>query len=229
MTLATTAHPDATVVWVRCPDTEGVPAWWSPAAGVPGARRRPRPGVVGARRFGRRYRPVRRLRPGTNTLERAAQTALAHLVVDDLQWADPMSLGLFTYLMSVLRGGRIIVVATARDGEGGPEVQRFRAGANRSGPRWSRCHACRVTRSPTWCWSSQEEMAPADVDLLTRRTGGNPLFVTEFARLTHHAGRRADPGGDPLDSGPTSELPGPGGAGGSVTPRRSVRISTYHC
>ncbi|HMS76255.1 BTAD domain-containing putative transcriptional regulator [Gordonia sp. (in: high G+C Gram-positive bacteria)] len=188
VTLATTAHPDATVVWVRCPDTEGVPAWWPlrqacRALGADPAQVLSVP--AGSDADTARFAVYDRVQ---TMLERAAQTAPLIFVVDDLQWADPMSLGLFTYLMSVLRGGRIIVVATARDGEGGPEVQRFRAGANRSGatvvsvPRLSRDEVADLVLVV-----SQEEMAPADVDLLTRRTGGNPLFVTEFARLTHHA------------------------------------------
>mgnify|MGYP002137618905 CR=1 FL=1 len=85
-------------------------------------------------------------------LEHAATATPLVFVVDDLQWADPMSLGLLTYLMSVLRGRRIIVIATARDGEGGPEVHRFRAAANRSGatvigvPRLSRDEVAELMR-----------------------------------------------------------------------------------
>ena len=183
--LAVAAHgPDTTVVWVRCPDTEGIPAWWPlrqacRALGADPAQVLSVP--TGSDADTARFAVYDRVH---TMLEHAATATPLVFVVDDLQWADPMSLGLLTYLMSVLRGRRIVVIATARDGEGGPEVHRFRAAANRSGatvigvPRLSSDEVAELVRAV-----SREEMAPTDVDLLARRTDGNPLFVTEFARL----------------------------------------------
>ncbi|GAB07591.1 AAA family ATPase [Gordonia amarae] len=191
--LAVAAHgPDTRVVWVRCPDTEGIPAWWPlrqacRALGADPAQVLSVP--TGSDADTARFAVYDRVH---TMLEHAATATPLVFVVDDLQWADPMSLGLLTYLMSVLRGRRIIVIATARDGEGGPEVHRFRAAANRSGatvigvPRLSRDEVAELV-----CAVSREEMAPAAVDLLARRTDGNPLFVTEFARLAHDT-RRAE-------------------------------------
>src|SRR6185312_1929995 len=44
------------------------------------------------------------------------------LVLDDLQWADSASLRLLLDIASMQRGGRILIVATVRTGEGGPDL-----------------------------------------------------------------------------------------------------------
>ncbi|MBD0024159.1 MULTISPECIES: BTAD domain-containing putative transcriptional regulator [Gordonia] len=189
--IATDLHgQDTTVVWVRCPDTEGIPAWWPlrqacRALGADPARVLSVP--AGSDADTARFTVYDRVH---TMLEQAAADSPLVLVIDDLQWADPMSLGLLSYLMSVLRGSAITALATARDGEGGPDVDRFRATANRTGatviavPHMARDEVAELVRAV-----SDERISSADLDLLTERTGGNPLFVTEFARLTQD-GRR---------------------------------------
>lgn len=173
-----------TVVWVRCPDTEGTPAWWplrqlcrELGADPDDVLAVPDGASADTARFDV-YERVQRL-----IEERAADRPLT-LIVDDVQWADVMTLGLLSYLVTVLREVAVCVVATIRDGEGGGEVDRFRGAVARSGgvsvavPRLDRAGVARLVREV-----ADTELDPVALDALVRRTDGNPLFVSEFARL----------------------------------------------
>src|ERR1700761_1381058 len=45
------------------------------------------------------------------------------IVLDDVHWADSASLRLLLDLIALRRGGRILVIAALRSGEGGPVVE----------------------------------------------------------------------------------------------------------
>ncbi|WOC13458.1 hypothetical protein MP11Mi_25590 [Gordonia sp. MP11Mi] len=173
-----------TTVWVRCPDTEGIPAWWplrqlcrelacdpdemlSIPAGVDADTAR---FVV--------YERVQKL------LEVTAADEPVTLVVDDVQWADAMTSGLLGYLSSVMRHTRLTVILTVREEETGPATRRLRDALIRAGgdvvqvPRLTRDEVADLVRMVT-----DERLSAVDAAEITVRTGGNPLFVTEYARL----------------------------------------------
>jgi tetratricopeptide (TPR) repeat protein len=104
------------------------------------------------------------------------------LVIDDLQWADPASIRLLAHLVTMLRYVPVVLLATLRSGE---PIEDARSDAMTVLHR----HA-----SLTLPLRGLPSDALVDIlrhrgvnnphyvalDLLARRTGGNPLFVTEI-------------------------------------------------
>ncbi len=172
------------VVWVRCHDAEGTPAWWplrqlcrALGADPDDVLAVPEGASADTARF-EVYERVQRL------LETEAGRGPCTVIVDDVQWADPMTLGLLTYLVAVLRDTPLCVIATIRDAEGGPEVERFAGAVVRTGgtaiavPQLDRAGIVLLGTAV-----AGTALDPGSLDALVRRTGGNPLFVSEFARL----------------------------------------------
>lgn len=173
-------------VWARCPEDEGVPAWWPVrqlvrgVGGDPDVLLRPPEDADSDEARFLLYDRVRRL------LEDAAAEGPLLAVVDDVQWSDPTSLRCLAYLAGALHDAAVGFVLTVRDGEVAAEVLRpllaavARTSANRQ-----------VAVGPLVVEEVAELAADVagaplgvdDVELLTRRTGGNPLFVAEYARL----------------------------------------------
>ena len=122
----------------RCPEAEGVPALWpwqqvlTPlvSAYPPGAEIAERfagllghdaPAHIGTSdgaeaRFRQHDAVARHL-----AIASAKEPLL--IVLDDVHWADSASLRLLLDLIALRRGGRILVIATLRSGEGGPVVE----------------------------------------------------------------------------------------------------------
>lgn len=179
------------VVWVRCPEADGIPAWWPMrqlcrALDVDPDTVLAVPAGVDADTA--RFSVYEHLQ---TVLEQAAQPTPLTVVVDDIQWADAMSAGLLHYLTTALHEPSIAIVTTVREGEGGAEVERFRTAVTRVDglhidvPQLTRDEVTQLVSAV-----ADEPPAPDDIDTLTRRTGGNPLFVSEFARLPPMERRR---------------------------------------
>lgn len=113
------------------------------------------------------------------------------VLLEDLHWADHTSLRLLAYAAEDLRGRPVLFVATVRtvDPRRHPVLAQALAGL-------ARLEARRVPVPPL----SSEAVAalledvladpdPALVEVLTRRTDGNPFFVLEMARLLTASGR----------------------------------------
>lgn len=172
-----------TVVWIRCPDAEGTPAWWPLRQLCRGLDADPDHVLAvpegtspDTARFVV-YERVQRL-----LADCAARRRLT-LVVDDAQWADPMTLGLLSYLVALEHDAPLCVIGTIRDGEGDSEVDRFRDAVSRADgvmvvPRLDTPDVLRLVREV-----ADEDVDPESVDALVDRTDGNPLFISEFARL----------------------------------------------
>lgn len=184
-------------LWVRCPEADGVPAWWPlrqlcrAVDADPDATLSVPPGVdADTARFAV-YERIERL---------LVESAPLTVIVDDVQWADPMTVGLLSYLTTALRdrvvddsraasgdGARApvaTVILTVRDGEGGPEIDRLQAAISRvDGTQISLGYLDQQAVAQLMRSVTEEEIDASDVESLTRRTGGNPLFVCEFARL----------------------------------------------
>ncbi|WP_228461663.1 BTAD domain-containing putative transcriptional regulator [Gordonia spumicola] len=181
-----------TTVWVRCPDAEGIPAWWPlrhlcRELGADPDEVLSIPSGVDADTA--RFVVYERVQ---GLLQAAAPVTL---VVDDVQWADPMTSGLLGYLASVLTRPRVSVVLTVREEEIGPATSRLRDALIRAGgdvltvPRLTRDEVSDLVR-----FVAGERLSTGDALEITARTGGNPLFVTEYARLpaSRRAGRMPD-------------------------------------
>ena len=169
--------------WSRCAEGEGVPGFWPwtqvlrATEGLPGGEDHLAPPAVGmtheaADRFRVFDRVVRHL------VETAAQSGLL-VVLDDLHWADPDSLGLLEFAARQLAVSRLLLAGAYRDDDAADRLRRVAATAA-------------ITRL--------EGLGTADVgELMAQitggpvpgetaaamhaRTGGNPLFVRELTRL----------------------------------------------
>jgi len=171
------------VAWGRCAEGEGVPAFWPwtqvlrATGGLPGGEDHLAPPAAGmireaADRFRVFDRVVRHL------AEAAAESGLL-VVLDDLHWADPDSLGLLEFAARQLATSRLLVVGGYRDDDAAGRLRRVASaaavnrleGLDTAGVRELMAH---ITGGPV------PEEAAAAIHL---RTGGNPLFVRELTRL----------------------------------------------
>ena len=175
----------ARTVWVNCPDERGTPPWWpmrqlvrSLDADADELLQVPADADPDSARF-RVYERI-------HTLLRA-QGPLT-VVIDDAQWADPTSASCLAYIAGALRDHPVAVIVTVRDGEHNPELQRLlgtvaRGEGNRHievpalSPDDVAVLANMLTDDPA------DGVSAAEAAILADRTGGNPFFVSEYARL----------------------------------------------
>ncbi|MEW6271156.1 MAG: AAA family ATPase [Thermodesulfobacteriota bacterium] len=120
-------------------------------------------------------------------LRRIAQEQPLLLVLDDLHWADPASLGLLTFLVQEVSDARIVVLCTSREEDVRRSEPLSRAVAELARHDW-------VLRVPLGGLTQPEvgryvaavasyEPSDALVERVHQVTEGNPLFVTEVVRL----------------------------------------------
>lgn len=131
-------------------------------------------------------------------LAEAASTPLL-VVVDDVHWADAASLRLLAFLAVELADASVAVVLTARPGVASPLLARVRAD---------------LARTPGYLAVTVPPLAPPDTRELVRdvlgdapveesdvarvhaRSGGNPFFAAELARLLASGAGPAGAGAD---------------------------------
>lgn len=180
-------------VWVTCPDEGATPPWW-PMRQLVHALGADADAVLevsadadpDTARF-RIYERIQRLIEGAD--------GLRTVVVDDVQWADSASTSALAYMAGALRDGSasrrlarpgpLAVVLTVRDGEHTPELGRL-LGAIARGAR-NRHIEVPALSSPAVAelayTVADDAITPAEAATLAVRTGGNPFFVCEYARL----------------------------------------------
>jgi tetratricopeptide (TPR) repeat protein len=178
----------ARVAWGTCWDGDGVPAFWPWSQLL---RALVRDGAIGAGADlapltgepapgeGERFRTFVAV---SEALEHAGTSPLL-LVLDDLQWADAASLRLLDFVSRHCRQARLLIIATFRDVDPAP------------GEPLRALLADLSSRAASYALSglSEAETAALLADLGTvdesvaaavhARTGGNPFFVQETARL----------------------------------------------
>jgi DNA-binding CsgD family transcriptional regulator/tetratricopeptide (TPR) repeat protein len=198
------------VAWGSCADDEGAPPLWPwrqilagcAARAAPGGSPRDPPsrilpGVAGQNRAGAAAPPpdgserFRLFESLTADVTAAAAAAGLVVVLDDLQWADPMSAMLLAHLGRDLPASRVLLVAAYRDQE-----------LSRNAPAQAAVAA--LVREPGTVQLRLAGLAEAEVadqleatfgrrfDLrvvagVASRTGGNPFFVAELGRLVNDA------------------------------------------
>ncbi|WP_433468241.1 BTAD domain-containing putative transcriptional regulator [Spirillospora sp. CA-128828] len=195
-----------TCAWGRAPETGGAPAAWpwaellrelataAPPAGelierlgplLDDAVTGPAGGDVGTGRF-RLHLAV------GDYLAGVAETAPLLLVLDDLHWADEETLALLVRLAGRLRDRRVLLLATFRQ----TEVPDGLAAALAA---LARCEPARIELgglSPAevavlvraTCGTALDD---AELTAIAERTGGNPFFTRETARLLDAEGLSA--------------------------------------
>ena len=112
-----------------------------------------------------------------------AAGAPLQLIADDVQWADPQSLGLIHYLMRVWPSARLLVAATARREELDEDhpLTGLTTALQALG-RFSEIELDRLGREETALLAEHITGAPLEVAGLERfyeNSEGNPLFVVE--------------------------------------------------
>ncbi|SDU79682.1 Transcriptional regulatory protein, C terminal [Microlunatus sagamiharensis] len=182
-------RPGATVVWGRCLEEEGAPAWWPWRAVVralgadPGVLLAP---PAGADADAGRFLVYERLE---ELLRGAAARSPLVVVLDDLQWADATSLAAVASLAATLRDADVTVLVTLRDGERRPATEDALRRALSAVGRTADARELAVGPLDAGDVAavvgtvSGEVLSGPDAAALTERTGGNPLFVREYARL----------------------------------------------
>ncbi|GAA3392022.1 BTAD domain-containing putative transcriptional regulator [Cryptosporangium minutisporangium] len=180
------------VVRGRCPEVDGAPPAWAWSEVV----RALVDGVDGD--LAARLRPLLQQEPSRSEptvppfwLGRAVAELLATLsasmpllvVLDDVHRADGETLQLLRIAASELVGRPVLVVATYRPAEVNDELRTCWAAL--AGPHADRLDLGGLPEGDV-AELLRRQGAPTDealVQLVTRRTGGNPLFVSETARL----------------------------------------------
>jgi predicted ATPase len=171
------------LAWGRCAEGEGVPGFWPwtqvlrATDGLPGGEDHLAPSGAGtASEAADRFRVFDRV---VRHLAGAAAKRGLLVVLDDLHWADPDSLGLLEFAARQLAASRLLLVGTYRDDDAAARLRRVAAtaavtrleGLDTAGVGEL---MAQITGGPV-----PEETAAA----MHTRTGGNPLFVRELTRL----------------------------------------------
>ena len=141
------------------------------------------------------------------TLTVLAQDGPLLLLLDDLQWADELSLG---FLGHVIKGHRlaklpVMVVATYRQEEAGPELLELTQAPQTT---WVRLDTLDGEGIATMVSDMLALRPPPEVlsKYLTRQSGGNPFFVAEYLRAALQEGLLwRDEAGDWQVAGPSRE------------------------
>ena len=177
------AESGGRVVWISCPDESATPPWWpmrqlvrALGADANEVLQVPDDADPDTARF-RVYERVQGL------LESAPDVRA--VVVDDVQWADSASTGCLAYVAGALRDHPVAMVLTVRDGEHTPELTRL-LGTVARGARNRHLEVPALSSHDVATLATQvadEAVTAAEAATLAERTGGNPFFVCEYARL----------------------------------------------
>ncbi|WP_241479626.1 BTAD domain-containing putative transcriptional regulator [Nocardiopsis lucentensis] len=191
-----------TAAWGRGPEQEGAPGLWPwtqvltslDRAGHPtppevsrtvGDPDRLTPGEMAATRF-RSHRAV------ADHLARIAGTAPLLLVLDDLQWSGEETLSLLAFLAGEGIAAPVAVVGTYRATEIGPSLAEALGRLARVEP--ARVHLGGLDATAVGEILRAALDGPVDaatVRAVHRRTGGNPFYTGELARLLRDEGPAA--------------------------------------
>ncbi|MEH3055375.1 MAG: BTAD domain-containing putative transcriptional regulator [Patulibacter minatonensis] len=183
---ARAAGAGAREAWARCSEEDGAPAWWPIRQIIrglghdPDALLEPPPGVGTDEARFVIYERVATLIGGQSLVGTPIMVA-----IDDIQWADRTSARCLAHLVGALRGLPLIVALTLRSGEATDAIEPLLAALSRAegrrqleiGPLDGAAVAELAGRVATDPLSADEAVQ------LAHHTGGNPLFVSEFARL----------------------------------------------
>ncbi|OKH68331.1 ATPase AAA [Mycobacterium sp. SWH-M5] len=174
---------DAEVVWVSCPDERSTPPWW-PMRQLVRALGGDADEVLAVPSHAdpdtARFQVYERVQ----ALLESAHRPLV-VVIDDVQWADSTSASCLAYIAGTLRDHPVAMVLTVRDGDHSSEVARVLATVAR-GDGSRHLALCSLSSNDVAVLANQiseDVVDAAEARILAERTGGNPFFVSEYARL----------------------------------------------
>ncbi|WP_072807478.1 BTAD domain-containing putative transcriptional regulator [Rhodococcoides yunnanense] len=192
---ASLAERSWAVGWGRCPEVDGAPpGWaWTEALGSLAAthpmeeqtrtRLSPVLGVDGTR-GGTSAGPFWLGKWAAEYVLRITDTTPVLLVLDDIHRADALTLGMLRQMANDLRDRRVLLLATYRPSEVTEELTATWATMTDSDNTWMPLRSMDRRRiAELAVHFGLTDPTQAVVDLLVERTGGNPLFVRELARL----------------------------------------------
>jgi DNA-binding SARP family transcriptional activator/DNA polymerase III delta prime subunit len=129
-------------------------------------------------------------------LEGAARKRPLVIVLDDIHWADRSSLLLLVHLVSSAAASAILLVATYRDTEAGPALERALADLHRE-PGVERQRLRGMGDRDVAALVETLAGSAADDEFeraVSEETGGSPFFVGELIRHLRETGRPLEPG-----------------------------------
>ncbi|MHA3701152.1 BTAD domain-containing putative transcriptional regulator [Jatrophihabitans sp. YIM 134969] len=165
------------VLDTRCPQDEGVPALW------PWSRLLAAAGV--ALSTSRRDDTGGQFRAWGDSIDAfvdAAREGPTLAIVDDVHWADPSTLRMLTMLAASERQGHLLVVLTWRS-EATARLLDFAATLGRHHALRLELGGIAVSAVAALVAANGATLTDVEVTEWADRTGGNPFFLTEFARL----------------------------------------------
>ena len=179
------------VGWGRCAEGEGAPAFWPwtqvlRATGVlPGGQDHLAPPVPGSTPADTTREAADRFRIFDLVARQLAGAAAGSgllVVLDDLHWADPDSLGLLEFAARQLRASRLLLVGSYRQDEAPGRLRRVAATAGAAAV--IRLEGLGIAGvSELMAQITDGPVPTAAAAAMHSRTGGNPLFVRELTRL----------------------------------------------
>lgn len=174
----------AQVVWGRCTAAEA-PAYWPWTQIVAGLSDGPGRQLLEPGRFGSRPELFAAV---AEAIETSCRAGTLLVIFEDAHWADGGSLALLEFLTGLVSGRRLMLLVTARDDDGmSPVLSGAGAGVRRIAlPGLDRAATevlvRRIVGDPTTAEYVSE---------VYRRSGGNPFFAQEVARLQASRGSPA--------------------------------------
>ncbi|WP_170297135.1 BTAD domain-containing putative transcriptional regulator [Georgenia thermotolerans] len=169
----------------RCSQDDGAPPLY-PWAAVLRDMGQELPLGVGGEDEGAAFRTWERIVAALTT---AAAEDPVLLVLDDLHWADPASLRVLRLLGETVEQGRLLVVATWREGATGEPLAAVAETLARRHALRLHLHGLeRDAAAAVVTAVAGTAPGPAATAALCERTGGNPFFLVEYARLAGEGG-----------------------------------------
>ncbi|ODR25249.1 hypothetical protein BHQ19_13315 [Mycolicibacterium porcinum] len=121
------------------------------------------------------------------------------VVLDDLHRTDGLTLELLRFVTDRLDAHRVLIIGTYRSSESGAELDAARAAlANHAAPHLELAGLDEAATAELAAEYGLSALAGETLRLLRERTGGNPLFIRELARLMVAGGVEAGKGGVPV-------------------------------
>ena len=193
------------IAWGACPETEAAPALWPWQQVLIPLVSQVRPPLELAHRLGsligdKAVNPTEQVIDPAEARFRQHEAVARYLalatrakplviVLDDLNWADAASSRLLLDLLTLRRGGRLLIIATAHSDGSDPALEERVAHLGRDGAVQLSLEGLGPDEIAEIAEAHGVPLSSAQLSQVSERTAGNPYFVSEFLKLAaEHAG-----------------------------------------